>query len=352
MPKQALGRIQVQHVGPVEGGGIATVLVSLVRALQVYSDLDVRPVPSTVAGGKPQKLIAAGRAGRRLWRPGPSGPRIVHFHLASGPSFWRKAWLHRVARAAGASSYLHVHGGGFMEFLERAPRAATGFIDETFHSARRVLAISRAQQLALATRFRRSVELLPNAVEIPPLTSPPLEPPVRWIHIGRLGVMKGTWDLLQALQLLDAEDLPPWEALLVGDGDAAEARHRAESFGGKVRVLGWQSADEIASLVRASHALVLPSYLEGMPMGLLEAMSSGRPVISTTVGGIPELVEHGVEGLLVAPGDIAGLADALRRLLVDDGLRAALGAAARAKVERDHRIETAAEKLHEMYLNA
>src|SRR5690606_3607785 len=86
-------------------------------------------------------------------------------------------------------------------------------------------------------------------------------------------------------------------------------------------------------LMRAA-IYVLPSYAEGLPMGVLEAMASGVPTISTEVGGIPDAIEDGVEGYLLRPGDVEGFADRIVRLLEDAALRARVGTAARLKAER------------------
>jgi glycosyltransferase involved in cell wall biosynthesis len=93
----------------------------------------------------------------------------------------------------------------------------------------------------------------------------------------------------------------------------------------------------------------LPSYAEGMPMALLEAMSWGLPVVATPVGGVPQVIEHGVNGLLVAPGDIDGLAAALARLFDEPALRDSLGAAARRTIAARFSVETALARLGELY---
>ena len=91
--------------------------------------------------------------------------------------------------------------------------------------------------------------------------------------------------------------------------------------------------------------LVLPSFAEGVPVVLMEAMASRLPVIASRVAGVPELVEDGVSGLLVPPGDVEAVAGALARLLGDASLCAAMGNAGRAKVEAEFTVEREAERL-------
>jgi glycosyltransferase involved in cell wall biosynthesis len=97
----------------------------------------------------------------------------------------------------------------------------------------------------------------------------------------------------------------------------------------------------VADLLRQSTALVLPSFAEGVPVVMMEAMAAALPVIGPRVAGVPELVAHGVSGLLVAPGDPDALAAAIDQILTDAPLRAAMGAAGRAAVVAgfDSRVE-------------
>ena len=98
--------------------------------------------------------------------------------------------------------------------------------------------------------------------------------------------------------------------------------------------LGFVSHDELERLYDRAAVVVLPSYREGLPLCVLEAMAHGRPVVATAVGGIPQLVEDGRTGLLVEPGDAEALRSALERLLSDPELRRRMGRAARARVQR------------------
>src|SRR5205085_12513615 len=96
--------------------------------------------------------------------------------------------------------------------------------------------------------------------------------------------------------------------------------------------LGFVPHDELERLYARAAVVVLPSYREGLPLCVLEAMAHGRPVVASAVGGIPELVEDGVTGYLAEPGDVEGLRAALRRLLDDPTLRRRMGAAARRRM--------------------
>ncbi len=167
---------------------------------------------------------------------------------------------------------------------------------------------------------------------------------------ARLALDKGILELVQAWRRLP-EDLRSRCLLLVaGDGPHRElmAKRVAEMGpGGAVRLLGWR--DDIASLLAACDLFVLPSLHENQSYAILEAMAASRPVVSTTGGGTPEVVDHGVTGLLVPPADARALAEALVALLTDPGRAEAMGLAGRERVVAEFSIDRLAGRLADVY---
>jgi glycosyltransferase involved in cell wall biosynthesis len=148
---------------------------------------------------------------------------------------------------------------------------------------------------------------------------------------GRLTAQKALDGALAALARV-----PDVRLLVLGDGPERprlEARAAALGVGGRTRFLGPGSRDDVIALFRAADAALVTSAWENLPHTLLEALAAGAPVIATSVGGIPEVVEDGKNGLLVPPGDIDALVTAIHRILGDDELRASLAASAAASVE-------------------
>jgi glycosyltransferase involved in cell wall biosynthesis len=148
---------------------------------------------------------------------------------------------------------------------------------------------------------------------------------------GRLTAQKALGDTLAALARV-----PGVELLVLGDGPEREAlERRAGELGvsGRVRFLGAGTRDDVLRLFRAVDTVLLTSAWENMPHTLLEALAVGTPVVATAVGGIPEVVRDGENGLLVPPGDVDAIAWAIERVVRDDGLRATLAAGARPSVE-------------------
>jgi glycosyltransferase involved in cell wall biosynthesis len=161
--------------------------------------------------------------------------------------------------------------------------------------------------------------------------------PLEVVFAGRLAAEKRVEDLLRAVAAV-----PGARLTVVGDGPrraALEAEARALRLDGRVSWLGYVAwGPALLGVLRRSSVLALPSATEGLPLVLVEAMSQGTPVVATRVGGVPELVEDGVSGLLVEPGRPDELARALRALLDDPALRRRLGRAAILAARR-HTLE-------------
>jgi glycosyltransferase involved in cell wall biosynthesis len=154
------------------------------------------------------------------------------------------------------------------------------------------------------------------------------------LYAGRLSEEKGVDVLIRAAGLLEAGSVVE----VAGDGpQAAGLRQLADEVApGRVRFLGWLGKHDLHRVLRAASVLVLPArWYENQPISILEALGSGVPVLTTTLGGAPELIDHGVDGLLVPPDDSEALASALRGLVADPERAAAMGRAGRRKVERD-----------------
>src|SRR5690606_10983036 len=123
--------------------------------------------------------------------------------------------------------------------------------------------------------------------------------------MGRLGSRKGTWDLLEAFKRLAAE-VPNVRLVLGGDGEIDKARRIVARDGleARVTIAGWLSGAEKLDVFNRTDIYALPSYHEGLPASIVEAMAAGAPIVSTPVGGIPEAVTDAFNGFLVAPGDV------------------------------------------------
>jgi colanic acid/amylovoran biosynthesis glycosyltransferase len=171
------------------------------------------------------------------------------------------------------------------------------------------------------------------------------------LYIGRLVPEKGQAVLLGALALLGERGLRP-RLLLAGEGALRRDLERfVEELGihGQVDFLGAVGQDQLRDLYERATAFCLPSFGEGVPVVLMEAMAMEVPVVTTRIAGIPELVEDGRSGFVVAPGHLDDLADRLQQVLENPELRRELGAAGRAKVMAEFDAERSAEQLFALF---
>lgn len=174
------------------------------------------------------------------------------------------------------------------------------------------------------------------------------------IFVARLAELKGVSDLLRAVEKLVSEH-GQIHLTVVGDGPE---RNRFEKLSKKLKLdhnvtfTGYLSQAEVADYLKRSHVLVLPSYAEGVPVSLMEALASQVPVIATQVGGVSELVEDGVNGFIVRPGDVDQLADRLGALLSDGALRQSMGEAGRATTVSDFNNDLESRRLKALFSNS
>ena len=174
----------------------------------------------------------------------------------------------------------------------------------------------------------------------------------RLLFVGRLDGVKGVPLLLEAVtRLRDAH--PDLELVVVGDGPArADLEDKARTLARTVRFVGYQSQDEVARILSETDILVLPSFAEGVPVVLMEAMAARLPIVTTQVGGISELVEDQVSGFICPPGDLATLTQRIDDLLNDPALCARMGEAGRTKVVSDFNSPTEAAWLSKLITNS
>jgi glycosyltransferase involved in cell wall biosynthesis len=338
---------------PNTAGGISTVVRGY-QAGGLFNRVDSRYIHTHVDGGAARKLLVALRAyssfiGSLLRGRSP----LVHVHLSSRASFWRKSGLCLLALAAGRPYLIHMHGSEFMKFYqEESGRFTQRLIAFILKRAALVLALSdQWRNNLLSISPDAVVEVLPNAVPLPDLTLRQDDPAAPCIlFLGRLGQRKGTFDLVKAFAKV-VQQHPTARLICAGDGAVDEVRSLAASLGLADRVIcpGWLDPAKAGDLLRVATVFTLPSYAEGLPMALLEAMSWGLPVVTSPVGGIPQAVRDGENGLLVEPGNVDALATALSSLLADAGRRAQMGGAARATIERSFSLDACITQLVAIY---
>jgi glycosyltransferase involved in cell wall biosynthesis len=251
-------------------------------------------------------------------------PALVHMHMASRGSFWRKFVLSLIARLSGTPYLVHLHGGDFRKFyLEECNPVSRRLVRSLFDRAAHIAVLSDTWRHWIGgISANPNVSVVPNPVVVPRqagLRSRPANDSQSILFMGLVRHEKGVYDLIRAMPRIIRER-PAAHLHIAGNGELARARELTARLGlqDHVTVHGWIDAARRDELLLSAHVFVLPSYHEGMPMSVLEAMAWGVPVITTPVGGIPDLVVDRRNAILVTPGDVDGLAAALLEVLQGD----------------------------------
>jgi glycosyltransferase involved in cell wall biosynthesis len=332
-------------------GGIATVIQCYLDVWD-YSRYDLRHIATFVSGPKLLKILVALKASIQclhllvFWRPD-----IVHIHFASRASFYRKSLFVVLAKAFQKKIVLHCHAPDFHVFYKDRGKLGQEFIRFILSSADVMLVVSE--------RWRRYFADLSLNIPIIVLYNPvvcPLEvhrannsnPVV--LFLGRLGKRKGTYDILRAIPHV-LETCPKAEFWFGGDGDVEQVKTiiSEEPWSDHVRLLGWVRGEKKEETLLQASMLLLPSYHEGMPIAILEAMAYGLPIVSTPVGGIPDAVVDGEIGFLVQPGDVDAIAQKIILLLRTPELRNNMGVKARERAIKKFELSSVLEQLFAVY---
>ncbi|MFZ1989504.1 MAG: glycosyltransferase family 4 protein [Alphaproteobacteria bacterium] len=342
---------RVIHVGTSleTRGGISAVL----KVILGGSEEKLSHIVTHCDGSVLKRIMTFMRGWIALVRSLLSGaPAIYHIHSASYGSWARKSICVLTVRLFRRPMILHMHGGGFKKFYEtKVGPLGRVCVRGILRSADAIIVLSPEwAEFFKELAPRVAVVVIPNAVAIPPrLDEAHWSGTHAWriACLGRLWERKGTWDLLRAFAQLEQSA----ELSLAGDGEIERARSLAQELGvaERVKLLGWIDAETRAQVLSEAHIFALPSYVEGLPMALLEAMSYGLPVISTPVGGIPTLIKHGVNGILIEPGDVISLQQALRHLMTNPNEAVRLGAAARRTIEERYDAAVFRASLHKLH---
>lgn len=279
---------------------------------------------------------------------------LVHVHMASRGSYLRKSIIIRLVKQFGGKVILHLHGGEFGQFYKKECSAKKqAQIRELFENCDSVIVLSKNWKTWIQQTLSKSdnVQVIYNAVTQQNIERSDVET-ASVAFLGKICDLKGIKDLIHAFKYV-VSDTPEAKLYLAGDGDIDTYLKLIKELGidSSIEFLGWISGDQKQALLAKADIYCLPSYKEGFPMGVLEAMSSEIPVVASRAGGIVDAIEHEKEGLLIDAGDIQGLANAIKRLLKDKNLKQKLTLNAKRKFDENFSTQIICHQLDQMYLN-
>lgn len=360
---QGTGQTEQQHRVVMSGplppaiGGMASVLAAL-GSSRLASETQLTLFDTGKKTSANRTLLQGIQARLRLMRDWSSllarhNSTIAHIHTCSGFTFFLDGLLAWLARHHGCRVILHVHGGIFDKFLDGLHPILLRIARYIARSADVVIVLSEDWRNRLSPRLPGThFAVLQNGVHQAgrPAGRAPNERPT-FLFLGNLSRLKGVPVLLDAMAMAKAD----WCVHLAGQEAEAgfadwlrreiESRHLAH----RVKLLGSVVGDAKDHALAQADAFVLPSLAEGLPMSLLEAMAARLAVVATAVGAIPEVIDQGVEGLLVPPGEAAPLAAAMDELADSPMQREAMGRAGHNKYRARYSVDVMAQALFGIY---
>jgi glycosyltransferase involved in cell wall biosynthesis len=338
-PRTCARRPDVHHFGPdpAHVGGMGSVL----RIMQEHhlGGGKVNIHPTWRAHARVASLLLSLRGAARIVTL--RGEQIVHVHLAENGSFLREGALVVLGGSLGRGTVATIHGAHFLEFSDRRRRLASFVLRRAdLVTCLDHAVLERVREIAPETR----VSLMPNPIAIDDCSPSADTTDEVVLFAGEIGLRKGADVLRRAWPTVKAAR-PGARCIMVGP-----AKDFAVPPADGLEVRAPVGAGELRLLLRSARVVALPSRAEGMPMILTEAMSAGRPFVSTPVGGIPELAVAG--GLLVDVNDDGGLARELIGLLGDRDRAREIGEAGRRFCRDTRSVEVLDVELAELYLTA
>jgi len=283
---------------------------------------------------------------------------MIHIHTSAGRAFWDKSLFIMFGKLLGKKVLLHIHGGRLATFWNEAGTFKKSIIRKILNVCDAVIVLSAGgktfvkQEIGSSTR----VVTLPNAVESLSGQATVSGEQITFLYVGHLKPEKGLIDLLNAFIMCCNSTSRPIRLKIMGSGDT-EANEKiikeaySESGLAGISFVGVLTGTDKWREFFSSDVFVLPSHSEDMPMTILEAMACGLPVIATTVGSIPEVIENGVNGYLVKPCDISALAEKILQMAENPPLRKAFSIANRHKVLECFSFSNYENRLEGIYCN-
>lgn len=305
-------------------------------------------VATVVDYGACRKLLTFFKAYAQFWKwmLWHKEIKIVHVHGASDASFWRKRIFINLAKMFGKKVVFHCHGSEFQRFTSHHQNA----VRKTLNKCDCIIALSESWK----DWFEKTIHH-ENVVVIKNVIAPPLVKKIKhdgfvMLFLGRLGKRKGIYDLMDVLVNHRTEFDGKIQFLFGGDGDVEQVKEIIKKNGLEniAEYQGWVNGEKKEHLLNMADTYILPSYNEGLPISVLEAMSYSLPIISTTVGGIPEVLTNGENGFIMEPGDKNSIYQAIHALMKNEKLREKMGKKSFEKVQV-HLPDYVAKQLRDLY---
>lgn len=316
-------KIKVLMIGNHQSvkGGITSVIQQMLSFDWDSVGVEMKFIPTYIEASGIKKIAYFIRAYMNIEKAMRTNkPDIVHIHMSYRGSFYRKYAIHKLCKKYGVPDVIHLHGSEFQKWYNES--------DDRTKAKIRTLLKESASFIVLGEKWNKAIHdiepktktvVVSNTVPIPNYTTSWNEKRFQFLFLGVLIKRKGVADLIQAISLLKKEgSLNNIKFVIAGSGaEEANLKQQARELQVEswIEFVGWTDGKAKERYLKDSQALVLPSYNEGLPMAVLEAISYGLPVIATDVGDMAAAVRDGENGYLIHPGDVDALANSIYKLI-------------------------------------
>ena len=356
--------INVLMVGPdrTVHGGISAIVNEYYKA-GLDKKVNLKYIGTMKEGSKLKKLFIAALAYARFFRELP-WCNVVHIHFSSDASFMRKSFFIKLAYKHGKKIVLHQHGGDFVNYYtNQITDNKRQYVKEILSMGDIMLVLTKSWKEFFSQIIgEEKIVVFPNGILTEKEHDKDYEGKTNAVStdsyvfrnyksilfLGRICRDKGIDELLDAIKSIHGSD--PEVMLYVGGIFEDESyKKRFEDCKDFVKYLGWISGEKKDRLIESCGILALPSYYEGFPVSIIEAMNKGTAVVATCVGGIPDIISDGEDGVLISPRDTDSLKNALTDLIYDQQKLKILAQNGKEKVEKCFSIGKNIEKLLVIY---
>ncbi len=344
--------MKVLMVGPARSvhGGISAVVNEFYEA-GLGEKIDLKYIGTMKEGSRFDKLIVAGCAFFRFVFA-LSWADVVHIHFSSDSSFVRKSYFIKAAKRHGKKIVLHQHGGDFKTYYgKELDEKGRRRVRKTLDMGDIMLVLTDSwKEFFSGITDPEKIEVFPNGIrtEGREISSDICKDYNKILFLGRICKDKGIDELLEAAEKI--HDIHSDARLYIGGiYEDQEYKRKIEASGRFCEYIGWISGKEKEEYLDKCGILVLPSYYEGFPVSIIEAMFHNSSVIASRVGGIPDIIDDGQDGLLISPKDSDDLRKAIDKLICDNDLARKLGVNGQKKVLEKYSVEENIKRLIRIY---
>lgn len=284
-------------------------------------------------------------------------PDLVHIHSSFGPSFYRKIPFIYMASWKNIPIINHIHGADFNEFYVNAKDHKRKKIKKIYNKCSCLIALSDEWKENLSTIVpENKIKVIENYSIIH--SDAFLEKQHRScnntvLFLGEIGKRKGCYDIPEVIENVSKE-ISNVKFIIAGAGtefdeESIKQMIKEKNIENNVFFPGWVSNEKKDNLLKKADIFFLPSYNEGMPMSILDAMGYGLPIVSTNVGGIPKIVHNGINGYSCTPGDLTKFYKSIIKLLKEDDFRKECSRNSMSIIERGYTLDSHLDKLEAVY---